>query len=222
MPTAQEIYGLRSQGGTTQITVSEGWARDSTDAAYLTVGSGTTRTLDTGTVGVGGLDAAVQADTAYALYLVQGASGPTRLIGSTSFSAPSLSGYAYRRIGSFWTDGASKIVTFVQFGMGNDRQLRYNAAAADLEALSGGSATSFTAVNMSPLVNAAGQLAVVRVIPQSGTVTVRPHGGGTEQSTTTPETFPLYIPNQSSKLDYMVGAPTTTATLLVLGQDEVV
>lgn len=215
------ILGLRSRGEGNLVQVGSGWARDAADQLFLVVPQDETRTLDVTTVGIGGLEAPVAPRTAYALYVVQTTSG-TALIGSTSFAGPNLPGIPFRRIGSFATDAAGAVVAFQQLGSGNDREVRYLAAAPTLAVLRNGDALVFTPVECAPLANGASDVMLVRVVPSNGVVSVRPENSGPETDVNVPSTLPIQAPNQSSKLDFKVAAPGTTANVLVLGHSEVV
>lgn len=115
------LAGLRISNNagapTTKIDVAIGACADDTNVLAMSVTAGT---IDTGTVGVNGLDTGVlTSNTWYHAFAIAKVDGTTGLLGSASASSPSMpSGYTLkRRIGSFRTaSGAATIVNFNQFG----------------------------------------------------------------------------------------------------------
>ncbi len=134
---------------TTALTMAAGQARNSSNVNDIILSSGVT--INSAVVGeINGLDQGTfAASTFYAVYAVGDSTQnntPGGLL-STSFSAPQLPvGYdMYRRVGAILTDGSVHILKFYQYGTDKTRQMWYDVAISEL---SGGSATSFTAVDL--------------------------------------------------------------------------
>lgn len=130
------------------LTVATGAARDSTNVNDITVSSAVTVTKTTS--GAGGLDTGTIANsTMYALYVIGDSTGyndPAAII-STSTTGP-LQPFGYdmfRRIGWALTDGSANFLQFWQDGNGQIRNMWYDVGISEL---AGGSATSFTAIDL--------------------------------------------------------------------------
>lgn len=135
-------------GSTTTLTVASGACRDSGNTNDITISA--TKTLTSTTVGIGGIDvAAAGASSWYAVYVIGDSTGynASGIIGSLSSSAPALPrGYdMYRRIGWVLTDGSSHFLAFYQYGKAENRTYYYDVVISEL---SGGNATSFTAIDL--------------------------------------------------------------------------
>lgn len=152
------IYGYRlTWTSNSQVTLSPGSARAHDD--FLDIVSATSLVCDVSTSGVGGrLSGSETADTWYALWLIDDSTGGNIAnIGcEANFTAPTLpAGYdKYRFIGAFRNNGSSNILHFRQFGNGVYRVYEWDEARSVLNILhkTGTTATSFTDVDLSPLV----------------------------------------------------------------------
>lgn len=138
-----------SYSTTTALAMAAGRARDSSNVNDIIVSAAVT--IDATVQGeVNGLDqGALANNTFYAVYAI-GDSTQNNAAGgllSTSFSAPLLPvGYdMYRRVGAVLTNGSAEILAFYQYGSDKTRQMWYDVAISEL---SGGSATTFTAVDL--------------------------------------------------------------------------
>lgn len=132
------------------LSMSAGAARDFTNTNDIILNSAVT--INGATVGANGVDVAVLvASTMYAVYVIgdstdyKSTGGLLSLASNTSPSLPS--GYDMsRRVGWILTDGSANILQFWQFGRGQERFYYYDVG---ISALSAGTATSFTAINLS-------------------------------------------------------------------------
>jgi hypothetical protein len=134
-----------------QVQISAGECRDSTDAFNIVSTSALNAAITTS--GVNGLDTGSEAaDTWYFIYVVKGSSGLGTLL-SASATAPVLpAGYddSFRRVGSVYNDGSSNFREFHQYGKSRMRRVTYEEdRLTTLKALTGGAATSWTAVDVS-------------------------------------------------------------------------
>jgi len=130
------------------ITMAAGAARDSSNTNDIILDA--IVTINGATVGANAVDiAALVASSFYAVYVI----GDSTLYESTagllslSATAPILpAGYDMsRRVGWILTDGSANILQFWQYGEGQERMYYYDVAISEL---SGGSATTFTAVDL--------------------------------------------------------------------------
>ena len=101
-------------------------------------------------VGANGVDVAVlAASSLYAVYLIGDSTNyeSTAALLSLSATAPNLpGGYdMYRRIGWVRTDGSSNLLQFWQYGLDQTRMYYYDVGISEL---SGGAATTFTAIDL--------------------------------------------------------------------------
>jgi hypothetical protein len=168
----------------TKVVVSSGQCRDSNNIYDLVLSS---KSIDAGTNGVNGLDTgSLGASTMYYVFVIGDSTGykATGLLLSLSDTDPTMPfGYdLMRKIGSVATDGSSHFILFYQSGNGSTRPCTYDEPVS---VLSGGTATSFTAVSLTGIVppvskipvkllaiytpNAAGDTAAIR--PVNGTTT---------------------------------------------------
>lgn len=131
------------------LSLAAGAARDSGNTNDIVLSAGVT--INGAAVGANGVDiAALAASSMYAVYLIGDSTkyqSTAGLLALASASAPSLpGGYdMYRRIGWILTDGSSNILQFWQYGHGQDRIYYYDVGISEL---SGGAATTFTAIDL--------------------------------------------------------------------------
>lgn len=132
------------------ISMAAGAARDSTDTNDIILNSAVT--INGAAVGANGVDVAVLvASTMYAVYVIGDSTAyqsTAGLLSLASSSTPNLpAGYDMsRRVGWILTDGSANILQFWQYGQGQNRTYYYDVG---ISALSAGTATSFTAINLS-------------------------------------------------------------------------
>lgn len=134
--------------GNKTITMASGAARNSTNVNDIVLSS--TVTIDGSTVGANGVDVAVIVlSSFYAVYVIADSTEYNDTAGllSLSSTAPSLpAGYdMFRRVGYILTDGSANILQFWQYGIDETRWMYYDVGISEL---SGGSATTFTAVDL--------------------------------------------------------------------------
>lgn len=130
------------------ISLATGAARNSDNTNDIILD--TAASINGALVGANGVDvAAIVASSFYAVYVIGDSNAYQATAGLLSLSAtqPTLpSGYdMYRRVGWVLTDGSSNILQFWQFGTNEQRQYYYDVGISEL---SGGSATSFTAIDL--------------------------------------------------------------------------
>lgn len=151
------MTGLRlAYVSATSINVLEGQARDSTNTNDLGIGTYVSNsetvaaTISTAVNGPNGLDkGTVIANARYAVFIIGDSSNyhPVAGLISNSTNLPTLPfGYdIFRRIGFVATDGSANLYKFYQYGRGFYRSYYFDAP---ISLLSGGSATSFTAITL--------------------------------------------------------------------------
>jgi hypothetical protein len=130
------------------ISMAAGAARDSTDTNDITLSA--LVSINGANVGANGVDiAAIVLSSFYAVYVIGDSTAyqPTAGLLSLSATTPSLpGGYdMYRRVGWVLTDGSANILQFWQYGQGEERTYYYDVGISEL---SGGSATTFTAIDL--------------------------------------------------------------------------
>lgn len=135
-------------GSNTTLEVEAGACRDSTNVNDIIISDDVV--LNAATNGVNGLDnGALAASTMYAVYALGDSTqnNDAGVILSLSDSAPAIPvGYdMYRRIGWALTDGSAHFLLFYQEGSDKTRSYWYDVGISEL---SGGSATSFTDINL--------------------------------------------------------------------------
>lgn len=136
--------------GNKTLTLAAGAARDFTNTDDIILGS--TVTINGAAIGANGVDiAALVASTLYAVYVIGDSTAhhPTAgLLALATETSPSLpAGYDMsRRVGWILTDGSANILQFYQLGNAQERTYYYDVG---ISALSAGTATSFTAINLS-------------------------------------------------------------------------
>ena len=149
-----ELYGLTlTFSSVTTYTIGTGYCRDSTNVIDINVGS--TLTVAITSSGANGLDTGAESSNQwYHYYVIMKADGTVAGLMSTSSSSPTLpSGYVYfRLVGSRRNDGSSNLLNMNQVD-GNNIRWNYYAEEINttLKVLNGGTATSFTDVDLSPL-----------------------------------------------------------------------
>lgn len=130
------------------ISMAAGAARNSTNENDIVLSSSVS--INGATVGANGVDvAAIVLNSFYAVYVIGDSTKyeSTAALLSLSATTPSLpGGYdMYRRVGWVLTDGSANILQFWQYGEGQERQYYYDVGISEL---SGGSATTFTAIDL--------------------------------------------------------------------------
>lgn len=134
----------------TTITVQPGQCRDQSNTIDIVLGSVTT--LNTAIVGLNGLDTGTIANsTMYAQWAISSSANiaPTGVILSLATnSVPTLPfGYDSYRIVDFWlTDSSGHLLAMYTAGSGGSRYKQYDAP---ISVLSAGTATSYTAIDLS-------------------------------------------------------------------------
>jgi len=136
------------------VSIEAGNCRNGTDVINI-VNSGTIA-IDLSTSGAGGLDTGSEASsTLYTVYIIADSTGTNPVDGvfSLNQTTPTLpAGYDYfRRVGAARNNSSSNIIDFVQEGNSNDRRMVYNTNASNVQVLSSGSASTYTAVDLSDL-----------------------------------------------------------------------
>ena len=170
----------------TTLTVTSGQCRDSSNTFDIVVSTAST-TINAASNGLNGLDTgSLGASTWYYVYAISNSTDylPSGFLLSVSATAPTMpAGYdIIRRIGYARTDGSSHFVKFYQSGNGSNRKYFWDAKPSGLAA---GTATSYTAVDLSVGVppvanlevefeayytpNAAGDVAAIRPTGSSST-----------------------------------------------------
>lgn len=136
----------------TTLTVQPGQLRDSTNTVDIVVNS--TLGVDSSISGAFGVDTGtIAASTFYAVYIVSDTTNqnpPATLLSLSSITPtmPAVNGVtysAYRLIGYVKTDGSSNFLAARIMGNGN---MRYNDWDVPINVLTGGTATTFTAVSL--------------------------------------------------------------------------
>lgn len=149
LPISYAVGGAITVASNTTLTVAPLQVRDVNNCFDIITTS--QLTIDTAIVGKNGLDTGVlTASKVYAVYAIweqAGFSTPAVLI-SLSATAPYLPmGYdTFRRIGWAIVDGSVHFIPLIQTGLGQVRTYHYQALTS---VLTGGTATTFTAVNLS-------------------------------------------------------------------------
>ena len=177
---------------------------------------------------MGGLDTGtIAANTSYAVWIAK--APPTDTVTafiSTSFTPSGVtvpSGVVVRRIGSISTDAEAKVRAFSQVGVTADRQVFYQGAISTLARLVGGTATSFTELELAPLLSDQGRPVRLYVVP-SGTM----GNSTTLRSSSTSTALTLYAPGTleflpglgSTRMDYKNDKTGGTTDVYVLGYDD--
>lgn len=254
------VSGLQlSRASTTTLTIQPGICRDSTNTIDINLGNflganpnvaaGVVTTLNGAVKGINGLDTGTLANnTWYAVYVIADQSGfnlPATIL-STNFTQPGLpfpssnpaiypSGYSsWKRIGVALTNNVAQFSLFYQTGIGGGRSYQWDAP---ILALTSGTATTFTAVNLSvgvpPLSNVvylsslftstlSNHLFSVR---PTGSTTTSPNTGFTGSSVLNSASSQYFPPAQifapvvsgNPSVDYLVTANTDTLSLSVFG-----
>lgn len=134
--------------GNKTMTMAAGAARDWTNTNDVVLDEAVT--INGLSVGANGVDvAALAASSLYAVYVIGDSTKyqSTAALLSLDDEQPSLpGGYdMYRRVGWARTDGSSNLLQWWQYGEGQDRMYYYDVGISEL---SGGSATTFTAIDL--------------------------------------------------------------------------
>lgn len=218
----------------TKLNLASGQARNSSNVDDIILSTGVT--IDGTTVGANGVDAAaIVASSFYAVYVIGDSTAHQSTAGLLSLNAttPALPyGYdMYRRIGWILTDGAAHILTFWQFGGGSGRTYYYDVG---ISALSGGTQTSFTAVDLSASVPpiATQVLFKATYTPNSATNTAQflPYGStatngfvqfgyGVAAAQVGMVTIPAELNAAKAEIQYKVASSDTLSLLTVGYQD---
>jgi hypothetical protein len=222
----------------TQLTMTDGLCRDSTDTWDIVVNT----TAHAGTVidatirGLNGLDSgALAASTFYAIFAIADSTynHPSGfLISATTHEAPVMPfGYdVARRIGWALTDGSSHFVKMYQEGNASDRTYYYETP---ISILSGGSSATYTTVTLAAAIPVMSNLysgvkfqALYTPAVAGNSASIRPTGSSSTTFTTisgvvaavaqkTQITVPATLVGSSAyEIDYIVTA-SDTLTLLV-------
>lgn len=130
------------------ISMATGASRDSTNTNDIILSS--TLSINGANVGANGVDvAALIASRFYAVYIIGDSTNYEPVAGllSLSSSSPNLPGTydMYRRVGWVLTDGSANILQFWQYGSGQARTYYYDVGISEL---SGGSSTTFAAIDI--------------------------------------------------------------------------
>lgn len=139
--------GIAKTGNKT-LSMATGAARNSSNDNDIIVSSALS--INGANVGANGVDlAALVASSFYAVYVIGDSTlynSPAALL-SLSATTPSLpEGYDMsRRVGWILTDGSANILQFWQYGSNETRTYYYDVGISEL---SGGSATTFTAIDL--------------------------------------------------------------------------
>jgi len=235
MPLAtREIHGLRLEilGRNDGIVIHSGRCRDIDDQRDISVAIGETVRVDSGRVGLGGLDTGtMQPSTSYAVYLVRQGNDTEGMI-SKAFDSdsadppafPNDGSLAYRRIGAVATDAQGRILVAQQEGDDEHRRYRYQEEPPTLVALREGPAVEFTPFDLAPLFNRHATRALIAVQPGNGiSVTVsRDPGGTAATSFEAPATITFEaVEGDAPTVGYYRNARVGgSATITVLGFEE--
>lgn len=150
----QYIYGFQmAKSGNKTLTLFGGEARSSANTNDIVIGDDfktVALTLSGTFVGPNGMGRAVMAlNTSYYVFIIGDSTGnhaPAGLIDTFQYAPQLPVGYdIFRRIGFIRTDGSANILSFYQNGTGVERTYFYDVPIA---VLTGGTATSFTAVTL--------------------------------------------------------------------------
>lgn len=182
-----------SLSSTTAATASIaiGEATDSTGKAQIELSS--LQVVDITASGANGLDTGSEAsDTWYYIFVIR--NPVTDVVAgliSASATSPTLpSGYTqFRRIGVVYNDSGSNFLEFIQRGAGKTRRYWYDEETSVIEALTDGSAVTFTEIDLSGLVPPVSDNVILFCMFASGTtpgaagdeVLLRPNGSSVAQ-----------------------------------------
>lgn len=216
------------------VSIQAGECRDGTDIINI-VNSGTIA-IDLSTSGAGGLDTGSEASsTLYTVYVIYDSTGTNPVDGVLSLSqtSPTLpSGYDYfRRLGAVRNNSSNDVIDFEQDGDSSDRRMVYNTNTSNVQVLSSGSATTYTAVALSSLMPVTSIKPILAYNFQAEDkdefVTLRPTG-----STITDSGFKMHmqgdknrdgfgviepITDSAQSIDYVVSSANDDLDLSVIG-----
>ena len=214
-----------------KISMAAGAARDWSNVNDIVLDA--LVSINGAAVGANGVDvAALVASSMYAVYVIGDSTKYQDTAGLLSLddSQPNLpAGYdMYRRVGWVLTDGSANILQFWQYGLGQDRMYYYDVGISEL---SGGSSTSFAAVDLAtsvpPLATEVlfnytftpdGATEVAEFLPFGSTATngIVQIGGGVAAAQVGMVTVPCQLDSGVPKILYKV-ASGDTLTLLTAG-----
>lgn len=145
-----------SFNSTSIIDMAAGSCRDSTDVLDLINAS--TKTANAANTGAGGVDVGggVAADTMYALYAIGDTTNasPVDVTLSANLTTPNPGGTydVFRLLGFAVTDSSGDFLNFTETRNGMVRRIEYDVDKNETRVLNGGSATSFTAIDLSDFI----------------------------------------------------------------------
>lgn len=219
-------------GSATTLTIGTGAARDSLNTNDIVLSTAVTINAANAGVVNGIASGALANSTMYAVYVI-GDSTKYKTSGgliSTSFTAPALPlGYdMYRLRGAVLTDGSANILLFWENGQGATRSYYYDVGISEL---SGGSSTSYAAVDLATSVppiatnvmmvstytpNSATNVAHLLPFGSSATNGIVRVGGGVAAAQVSNISVPCRLDSAVPKIQYKVSA-SDTLTLLTAG-----
>jgi hypothetical protein len=161
---------------TSTVSIAIGQGRTDNDAVNFEVTSPIT--VDITVSGAGGLDTGSEAaSTFYDVYVIRNAVGVTNGLLVVRGNAPVLPAgfFTKRRVGTVRNDGSSNFIDYQQTGGGRDKTYIYLASLSSRTVLSGGSATTPTAIALGTLVPNTTQKALLTLDNMSNTRIVDIH-----------------------------------------------
>lgn len=214
LPDSVRGFKISYASGPT-LTVAAGICRDSTGVFDLILPAAVT--IDSGRVGLPlGLDTGtLGASTVYAVYIIADSHGKnvTSCLFSASYTAPTLPGgyNIYRRIGWCVTDGSTDFAKLIHSGNGLSRRFEYDLMQS---VLSGGHATTYTAIDLSAFVPNVTDIPVtlnVRLTPASAGNAIQIRQSGS--SSTVPPTIsgPVAAKVKTGSISVLVGLESSLA-----------
>jgi len=225
------VNGLRlSYSSTTVVALASGAARNSTNVNDIVLGSAVS--IDSAVVGANGIDTGtLAASTFYAVFVIGDSTKYEDTAGliSTSATAPVLPfGYdMFRRVGYVLTDGSSHFLPFFQTGEDQARWMVYDTLISEL---SGGTATSFTDVDVATSVPVGDTLVMFQanMTPATADNQLKLRRNGSSSTNGSAQVYgsvatkvsssQVIVPCDSSKIvEYLVSNGSDAATLLTAG-----
>lgn len=222
LPTDELIRFNTSFATVSTLSISSGVCRDSTD--IVNIKSTSSITVDITASGVNGLDTGSEAaSTWYYVYVILKDSDQTvaGLLSVSSTDPTMPSGYTYfRRIGEWRNDGSSNLLNGFFYG-DRIKEIYYKEnSGTTLRVLTGGTATSYTNVDLSSFVPPTSRMAVMELINSAttGVCFITENGASIDSRTTNlGSTNECKIITDSSQIiDYKV-LGSATCSLEVLG-----
>jgi len=229
---ALPISGLNlSRTGNRTLRIGAGQCKDTTDSHVLMVNPGSPVNIDADTTGANGLDTgSLQAGKAYSVWVIKGGGSGVGGLLSAEFDAGSVSfpagTTAVRRVGTVIT-GASGPAAFIPFGQSggsNERKMTWTTAQGTRKVLDGGTATTWTAVDVSALVGPTTHTTHFFLQPSGTTLEVAQGGGSTVPVVTTssPISNDFWMGSESGETGYKIAPGGGSATMIVNGFTETV